>query len=276
MALSPEYNFLSLLDTADDGYPAIELDYRDDDGRTPLHIAAKVANLPGIILLLRKGVQVNRQDEKGKTALSLAGKYGPDTMAAVLVENGARLELSDNRGRTPLSYAAEGNDPAMIGMLIRVGALIDSRDQDGWAPLHWAVKRGDSAIVQALIRWGAELNIQNRENMSPLTLAASVYQQQVRDIPRVGSPKLLESLAIIIVLLSEGAQIDEKDIPGLQEACVVDHVQSEFKTRSHIVSYTKEQEFLEQLQSRSEIITSFLDEETRNSAIAPRGEYLHR
>ncbi len=68
-----------------------DVNIRDAEGRTPLHLVALVRNGRKDIakLLITNGANVNAKDKKGQTPLSLAIWEGRDDMAKLLRKNGA-------------------------------------------------------------------------------------------------------------------------------------------------------------------------------------------
>ncbi|XP_053560505.1 ankyrin repeat domain-containing protein 35 isoform X2 [Bombina bombina] len=98
-------SILSLCDSED-----TILDAVDDDGRTPLMIAAECNHPTVCSLLLDRGAQVNLTDRDKKTALILACEKGNMQAAETLISKGADLEPKDNKGCDALYYANESRD----------------------------------------------------------------------------------------------------------------------------------------------------------------------
>ena len=68
---------------------------QDDEGKTPLHmaaiyVAAKEGAYKITALLLANGARVGKRDEKGRTALSLALEMGHLELADLLRQHGAK------------------------------------------------------------------------------------------------------------------------------------------------------------------------------------------
>ncbi|XP_051157878.1 ankyrin-3-like [Leptopilina boulardi] len=81
-------------------------------GETPLHLAAKERNKEITLLLLEKGLNVNATTNTGCTPLHLAADYElpfpfdqKDDFLKILLQNGANITVKNNFGLIPLNYA---------------------------------------------------------------------------------------------------------------------------------------------------------------------------
>jgi ankyrin repeat protein len=70
----------------------VELDVRDNEGKTPFHLAVASGNINIVRLLIENGVELNVKDKKGKTPLFYAKELKLQPMIELLVESGAALE----------------------------------------------------------------------------------------------------------------------------------------------------------------------------------------
>jgi ankyrin repeat protein len=82
----------------------------DDEGKTPLALAAKVRSneLVKMILEVKRGgadIDVNKVDKYGRSPLHLSSALGDNTSVEALLEAGADINLKDKYDRTPLHYA---------------------------------------------------------------------------------------------------------------------------------------------------------------------------
>lgn len=89
------------------------LDAADDDGRTPLMIAAHRNHPTVCSLLLDRGAKVDLLDRDKKTALILACEKGNIQAAETLITKGADPQQKDNKFCDALSYASLTRDDAL-------------------------------------------------------------------------------------------------------------------------------------------------------------------
>lgn len=73
---------------------------RDEEGRTPLHMAVFNGSEEIVQLLLSAGANPNAQDHKGVTALNTARSFnGLESICRLLISAGADPDLKDNEGK---------------------------------------------------------------------------------------------------------------------------------------------------------------------------------
>jgi ankyrin repeat protein len=82
-------------------------------------------------LLLEHGAALEAKDNDGRTPLLLAAYGGHDAAVKMLLEHGAVLEATDNSFCTPLLLAAQNGHEAVAKLLLGWGAKIDTKSKDG-------------------------------------------------------------------------------------------------------------------------------------------------
>ncbi|KAJ8133100.1 hypothetical protein O1611_g522 [Lasiodiplodia mahajangana] len=170
------------------------VDERDNNGRTPLSLAAEWDHEKITELLLD---QIDRQDENGGTNLFWAAAYAKRKIAELLLNRGALIDRTDENGETPLFWAAACAGRKIAELLLNRGAQIDWKDENGETPLFWAIKqspkrvdpfldqgrqyemtpvsqaskRRNSEVIELLLARGAKVNVSDNTGMTPLLLA---------------------------------------------------------------------------------------------------------
>uniref|UniRef100_A0A8C5PRG5 Ankyrin repeat domain 35 n=1 Tax=Leptobrachium leishanense TaxID=445787 RepID=A0A8C5PRG5_9ANUR len=103
------------------------IDAADDDGRTPLMVAAERNHPTVCSLLLDREAQANLTDRDNKTALILACERGNIQAAETLIAKGADPRPKDTRGCDALSYASQSRDESLRK---RVQVALDRRKSE--------------------------------------------------------------------------------------------------------------------------------------------------
>jgi ankyrin repeat protein len=97
----------------------------DEDGNTPLHIAADYGHASFVISLIQYGACIDARDHLGATPLHYACTEKKHTCIKNLVLWGAKLNAQTNSGRTPLDYCIKEEDEVGAMYLARKGAALD-------------------------------------------------------------------------------------------------------------------------------------------------------
>lgn len=82
-----------------------DINQKDADGNTILHLALKHNREMFVYTLLKVGVNCNRANFNGETPLHFAAILDTDNMVGALLKNNARLHAKDHEGKTALDWA---------------------------------------------------------------------------------------------------------------------------------------------------------------------------
>ena len=162
--------------------------------------------LNGVKLLLEHKTELNRRNKNKETPLHLALGRDLFKVARILLEHGADANAEDNNRKTPLHILAESQthdaDEALdlFWPLLEHGAIINGRDKNNQTPLHLALGRGWFKLAQILLEHGADANAKDDNRKTPLHLLS---ESQTRDEG--------EALDIFSPLLEHGAIVNGRD-----------------------------------------------------------------
>lgn len=205
-----------------------DLNGRNAEGDTPLHVAARHGNAKALVHLLVKGAAVDTPNKAGKRAVELGAPPGGlvqrllQAQAKGLGGIEALLELSIHdavlhgdteqtlirlvkgedinsreKGRqwSPLHVAALMGDLELTAFFIALGAEPNARGSGGRTPLHFAVQSENSKVPKFLLEHGAQVDARTKGGeWTPLHFAA-----------------LTGDMDLVQLLLGRGADINAKD-----------------------------------------------------------------
>jgi ankyrin repeat protein len=102
------------------GKAGIEVNARDNDGKSPLHCAAEKGEVKVVEKLLEhKDIDVNAENGDGETPLHLAAIYGQLAVVNALIQKDANLNAANKQGKTPLHWAAQNGHVAVVKALLK-------------------------------------------------------------------------------------------------------------------------------------------------------------
>ena len=132
--------------------------------------AAKYGDIEATKQFLGDGYNVNAKNEQNRTPLHIAAWLGHREIVSLLITKGAIIDARDNDNYTPLHKAAYEHKE-ILKLLIDNGADIKAKSRNGYTPLHNASLRGHNDNVELLIANGANLNAKTDDGATPLDCA---------------------------------------------------------------------------------------------------------
>ena len=145
----------------------------DDEGHTPLMLAAWSGHSQLTERLLAIGADPNIGDNKGLMPLHLAAAKNNITVARFLLQNGAKIDARSEGGNAPLHAAALGNAVDVVKLLVVSGASPNVENSGGGTPLHAAAHNNSAEVIRnILIHPDVNVNVPNANAQTPLHFAA--------------------------------------------------------------------------------------------------------
>lgn len=171
----------------------IDLDQRDDHGRTALHIAAHGAHHAFVRELAKAGANMLAKDSRQYDIITIAAVRDDVEMVKLAVSLGAdpRAITSPYDG-TALIAAAHLGHVDVVRALIAAKAPLDHVNNLGWTALMESVVLGDGNkrhqdTLKALLDAGANARIADRNGITPLEHARRRGYKAMVEILRVAA-----------------------------------------------------------------------------------------
>ena len=140
-------------------------------------------NINTLLFLLNSGENVNIRDANGNTALHIAVANNNYDMVDILLTFGANPNLINNNGETALHMAINSGNAEIIANIVTYQYLhIDARDDDGNTALHIAAARGFFPAAMILINSGANIHLENNNGQNPLEIADRLRNIEIANL----------------------------------------------------------------------------------------------
>jgi ankyrin repeat protein len=126
----------------------------DDNGRTPLHLAAMLGHKELAEFLLANKAEVNAKANAGFTPLHLAAATGKRDLVEFLLTNKAEINSKNNYDFTPLHFAAQNGHNDVVVFLLAKKAELNAKTKSGATPMHLAILQGHKELAEWLHQHG--------------------------------------------------------------------------------------------------------------------------
>lgn len=157
----------------------------DNEGNTPLILAATGRDVKYIDALLSNVKNINAVNEKGQSALTRAVAYSSPEVVSLLLQKGADSHVTDAEGNNLVYYWFESYRERPQGqqnddfvkkqeILKNAGLNIAAPQKDGTTLFHLAVARENLNLIQKAVELGADINGQDKDGVTPLHKAALI------------------------------------------------------------------------------------------------------
>ncbi len=143
-------------------------------GSTALHLTVSYHYVKCAEFLLMKGCNVNERDEELKTPLHVAAYKGNHEMIQLLIKHGASISLKDQEKNYPFWYVLRPRNytlPVLESLLYGLD-INEGNEITGSTPLHYACRCKGEEMVRDLHSLGADYQLRDKQGFTPLMEAA--------------------------------------------------------------------------------------------------------
>ncbi|XP_005368470.1 ankyrin repeat domain-containing protein 27 isoform X1 [Microtus ochrogaster] len=173
----------------------------NQDGCSPLHMAALHGRTDLVPLLLKHGAYSSARNTSQAVPLHLACQQGHFQVVKCLLDSNAKPNKKDLGGNTPLIYACSGGHHEVAALLLQHGAAINASNNKGNTALHEAVLGRHALVVELLLFHGASVDILNKRQYTAVDCAEQ-------------DSKIMELLQVVpscVASLNNVAETDHKE-----------------------------------------------------------------
>ncbi|XP_007952535.1 ankyrin repeat domain-containing protein 27 [Orycteropus afer afer] len=170
----------------------------NQDGSSPLHVAALHGRADLLPLLLKHGASVGARNANQAVPLHLACQKGHFQVVKYLLDSNAKPNKKDVSGNTPLIYACSSGHHEVAALLLQHGASIDVSNNKGNTALHEAVIEKHVFVVELLLLHGASVHVLNKRQCTPTDCADQ-------------NSKIMELLQVVPSCVAALDDVDETD-----------------------------------------------------------------
>ncbi|XP_059130811.1 ankyrin repeat domain-containing protein 27 isoform X1 [Peromyscus eremicus] len=143
----------------------------NQDGSSPLHMAALHGRTDLVPLLLKHGAYSGARNTSQAVPLHLACRQGHFQVVKCLLDANAKPNKRDLGGNTPLIHACSGGHHEVAALLLQHGASINASNNKGNTALHEAVMGRHVLVVELLLFHGASVDILNKRQYTAVDCA---------------------------------------------------------------------------------------------------------
>lgn len=131
-------------------------------GNTNLHLAVKAqSDKAAKVLMSAESSLVNYQNEEGDTPLIIAARKGETSTVVDLIEHGADVRLANKEGLTALHVLARQGDVAGIKAVLLKHPNLNAYSKGGLTPLGVAISANQKSVAFLLTEMGAIKKVQD-------------------------------------------------------------------------------------------------------------------
>ena len=157
------------------------LEAKNYNGETPLHLAAQWGHLNVVKALARHKANIFAKDQQNSSAIHWAARKGHEEVVEYLITEDPKLLIEPGtESRTVLHEAATLGHKKLVELLIQKNAsLLEMASDDKETALHAAVKQGHLAVVESLVENKIKVAAQDKDGQTAKALAEKLGKHDI-------------------------------------------------------------------------------------------------
>ncbi|TGO54999.1 hypothetical protein BCON_0098g00210 [Botryotinia convoluta] len=153
----------------------LNVNQKDRNGISPLHLASRFGTKENVSYLLEAGADCSLQDNNADRPFHFCSKFGNLETLKFLYERGSQsyIDEANSECATPLHLASEFGHRNVVKWLLDLGRAINQPGPGGNTPLCLATAKGHVETVGELLSRGPDIHKRNDKSYSPILLACA-------------------------------------------------------------------------------------------------------
>ena len=141
-----------------------------------MHLAAKLNNADMVEFLISKGADINRKNKDKKTPLHISAKHGSDKACWELLKKGSKVNKTDDKGKTALHSAIESQSQKSVKIakiLVNFGSDINKEFEKNMNAISLCTMVGNVDFLRFLIDKRANIINSKFESVAHLCIKSN-------------------------------------------------------------------------------------------------------
>lgn len=159
----------------------IDIDAKNKEGKTCLHIAGEHNFVKGVEYLIRNNANINITDKEKKTPLMASIKTRSEEAAICLIDNNADVNIKDKHGNSVLHICAKEHLSNIAKYILMTNKVNVEKciDKEGNSPLHIAAKENMLALCDLLLQYKFDPTLKNKNNETYIEILQNNVQKKM-------------------------------------------------------------------------------------------------
>jgi ankyrin repeat protein/Zn-finger nucleic acid-binding protein len=222
------------------------------DPRGAIFEAVQTGDIEAVRAILNKGIDINFKNDDGNTPMMHAAAAGQDEIIRILAEKQADIGARNKAGYSTIDIACRMEMYGSVKVLVELGANPNSRSVGLATPLITASLTGNKDIIKLLLDAGADVNARTKFDVHALMVApnadiASLLLSagaQIDGIDQDNRSALFYAVEDVQpdkigVLLKHGAKTGLKDKNGNTVIDIVNRIENQEKRQQILKLFKK-------------------------------------